>query len=357
MIELDSQNIAARIKYAEALSKANRPREAASAFAEGARLLRDQGRIDDYIRVVERQLYHDPDNVDIARELSSRYLERNDPKRALAKLQICFKADPRDIQTLEMLAEAFRQLGQVPKTVSVLKEIARLHGEVNAEEPRRRTLLRILDMDPNDAEARQALATVAAPKAPPAAQVEAAREAAPEPAPPASAEEPDLESAPEELEVEEEEELSLEGAEEGSDGLLIVAEEEPAPEEEPEPNVPGLLAEAEGYESNGEYARAEEALKNALLLEEDNVEIHERLKDIYFATDRRVDAVRELLWLSEAASANDAPERAHSYARTAFDSAPHADATRSRLEALGSIRTLERLRRPATKKWSSSMSQ
>ena len=143
MIALDGQNVAARIKYAEALSKADRPREAATAFADGARLLREQGRIDDYIRVIERQLYHDADNVEIARELSGRYLERNDPKRALAKLQVCFKADPRDVQTLEMLAEAFRQLGQIPKTISVLKEIARLHGEVHAEEPRKRTLLRV----------------------------------------------------------------------------------------------------------------------------------------------------------------------------------------------------------------------
>lgn len=332
MIELDSQNIAARIKYAEALSKANRAREAAQAFAEGARLLREQGRIDDYIRVVERQLYHDPENVDIARELSSRYLERSDPKRALAKLQICFKADPRDIQTLEMLAEAFRQLNQVPKTISVLKEIARLHSEVNAEEPRRRTLLRILDLDPSDAEARQALSTLAAPKPARPTQAEPAAKA-PEPAPAPQARKVASEPPDEVLEFEEEEELSLDDAEEGSDALLLVGEE-PASDGF-EPDVSDLLAEAEVYEGEGDYARAEEALRNALLLEEDNVEVHERLKDVYFASDRRVEAVRELLWLSEAASRSGSVERAHSYAQSAFDLAPSSEATRARLAALG----------------------
>jgi tetratricopeptide (TPR) repeat protein len=346
MIALDGQNVAARIKFAEALSKANRAREAATAFADGARLLREQGRIDDYVRVVERQLYHDPENVSIARELSGRYLERNDPKRALAKLQVCFKADPRDVQTLEMLAEAFRQLGQIPKTVSVLKEIARLHAEVNAEEPRRRTLLRVLDLDPTDSEARQALATPAA-RAARSPQAEPARATTAPTSTGARAQAPVARPSVEVVELDEghddddEAELSLDDAEqEGSDALLMVAEDSMADEgaeggvDEGDPSVASLLAEAEGYESNGDYDRAERALRDALLLEEESTEIHERLKDVYLATDRRVEAVRELLWLSEAVEANN-PSQAQNYARTAYDLAPHAEATRYRIEQLG----------------------
>jgi pilus assembly protein FimV len=357
MIALDGQNVAARIKYAEALSKADRPREAATAFSDGARLLREQGRIDDYIRVVERQLYHDPDNVNIARELASKYLERNDPKRALAKLQVCFKADPRDVQTLEMLAEAFRQLGQIPKTVSVLKEIARLHAEVNADEPRRRTLMRVLDLDPSDAEARQALAAPTprvtrateggAPRTTQATDPGAARSthateagahraqpAAPAArAPEATRQAPKLEE-PEEPEFETEDELSLDDAvEDSGEAVLMVAESAP-PEEPEEPTVESLLAEAETHEANSDYMKAEQALRNALLLDEELAEVHERLKDVYLATDRRVDAVRELLWLSEASSQSD-PGQAVSYARAALQLAPRAEATRRRLAALG----------------------
>ena len=96
--------------------------------------------------MVERQLYHDPESVPIARELAGLYIERNDPKRALAKLQVCFKADPRDVHTLEMLAEAFRQLGQSAKTISVLKEIVRLHAESGDDAARLRTIERVLEL-------------------------------------------------------------------------------------------------------------------------------------------------------------------------------------------------------------------
>jgi pentatricopeptide repeat protein len=168
MVELDPENVPIRIKYAEALSKANKTKEAADAFEAGANLLKAQGRIDDWIKVAERLLFHRPDDVGVARELSQRYLERQDAKRALAKLQICFKADPKDIATLEMLAEAFQQLGQLPKTISVYREIARIHQEAKRPEAHARVLKKILELDPGDAEARLALAAYAQPKAAPA---------------------------------------------------------------------------------------------------------------------------------------------------------------------------------------------
>lgn len=370
MVDLDGQNIAVRIKYAEALSKADRPREAAKAFADGAHLLKEQGRMDDYIRVVERQLYHDPENVNIARELSSLYLERSDPKRALAKLQICFKADPRDIQTLEMLAEAFRQLGQIPKTVSVLKEIARLHQEVGAVEPRRRTLKRILDLDPNDAEARQAMAALAnapapAPNRPVASSPQAARPAPPAPAQRAAPESeyPPVPEPEEDIELEVEDAESLEPDDDAEVFVVDDGDPEPAPTRaEPaygrpapsEPRVPTqagaqrpaapslsnaeriaqLLDEAERQESAGRYDSAETLLKQALAIDAEHVQAHERLKDLYLATDRRVDAVRELLWLSEAWETENR-ERATQYAKAAYDLAPHSAATRTRLRNIG----------------------
>ncbi|HEY6879903.1 MAG TPA: tetratricopeptide repeat protein [Polyangiales bacterium] len=344
MIELDGQNVAVRIKYAEALSKANKPREAAQAFAAGAGLLKEQGRMDDYLRVVERQLYHDAENVGIARELSSLYLERKDPKRALAKLQICFKADPRDIQTLEMLAEAFRQLGQTAKTISVLKEISRLHGEAGSDDARRRTLRRVLELDPNDGEAKQALS------APPAAakQVSEARPTAappprrapgpPAPPPVAVRGAPQGKAPPPEVEQEEEELELVEEEGESSEDVVIVDESSPGSQidrsgslEDP---VLALLAEADAHEGAGDYEGAVSALQGVLELDANHVNAHERLKDIYLAADRRVDAVKELLWLSSA-SEGQSRDRALHFAEAAFELAPKSEATRRRLLALG----------------------
>jgi len=157
MVSLDPDHIPVRIKYAEALSRAGRTLDAANEFEQGAVLLKEQGRLDDYIKVAERLLYHRNNDVRIAKELSETYIARRDPKRALAKLQICFKADPRDVSTLSLLAEAFLMLSQTDKAVSVYREIARIHREGQRPRERMSALRRILELDPSDKEALTAL--------------------------------------------------------------------------------------------------------------------------------------------------------------------------------------------------------
>lgn len=161
MAELDPENIPIRIKYAEALSKAGKTEKAASEFEAGAELLREQGRMDDFLKVAERLLYHRPADGNLARELAKLYLQREDPKRALGKLQVCFKTNPKDAETLELLARAFHVLGQTPKTISVYRELARVLQETGKIEDRARILNEILRLDPSDGEARQALAAYA----------------------------------------------------------------------------------------------------------------------------------------------------------------------------------------------------
>ncbi len=162
MVDLDPEHIPVRIKYAEALSRAGRTQDAAVEFEQGAQLLKDQGRLDDYIKVAERLLYHRSNDVRIAKELAETYIARRDPKRALGKLQICFKADPRDVSTLSLLAEAFLMLQQTDKAISVYREIARIHREALRPRERMSALHRILELNPHDKEARAALDRTAA---------------------------------------------------------------------------------------------------------------------------------------------------------------------------------------------------
>jgi tetratricopeptide (TPR) repeat protein len=157
MVDLDPEHIPVRIKYAEALSRAGRTQEAADEFEQGALLLKDQGRLDDYVKVAERLLYHRSNDVRVAKELAETYMARRDPKRALAKLQICFKADPRDVSTLSLLAEAFLMLSQTDKAISVYREVARIHREAQRPRERMSALQRILELNPNDKEAQTAL--------------------------------------------------------------------------------------------------------------------------------------------------------------------------------------------------------
>ncbi len=157
MVEVDKTNIPSRIKLAELLSKLSKPDEAAAEFEAGCELLKDAGRHEDWAKVAERLLYHRPNDLVVARQLAQHYVDRQDAKRALPKLQVCFKANPRDVETLELLASAFRELGQIPKTIWVLKEVARIHTDAGRVEQKLDTFKRILELSPNDAEAKEGL--------------------------------------------------------------------------------------------------------------------------------------------------------------------------------------------------------
>src|SRR5438874_2461583 len=125
-----------------------------------AQYLQRNGRTDDYLRVAEGISHLDQSDVTLARELAESYLSRGDSKRALAKLQICFKANPRDLGTLQMLARAFQELGQLSKTVSVLKELARVHLDSARNEEARRTYQQALELAPDDQEVKAGLKSI-----------------------------------------------------------------------------------------------------------------------------------------------------------------------------------------------------
>lgn len=381
MVTLDEGNIPTRIKYAEALSRAGKTAEAAKAFEAGAGLLKQSGRIDDYLKVAERLLYHRPDDVALSRELAQMYLDRNDGKRALAKLQVCFKADPKDVHTLDMLASAFEQLGQVPKTISVYREVARIHAEAQRPEERALTLKRILTLDPGDAEARQALAAYAAPQPaqprrdlapPPGAVIEPSRPAQ------RAAPLPELEEDEEDSEMLEGEELSEEEAqaleeesaaherpadlddaaeeyaeEEADDDVIIVEDSIPPPPPSAEPayaaadaprtslppevareaQIAKLLTECEVFLRYGLKQKVVEQLRRVLEIEPLHVEARERLKDVLVDRGETTAAAAELVTLADQ-FASEKPPVAVLYLRQALEIDPGNGDAIARLERL-----------------------
>src|SRR5262249_36063354 len=150
LVEIDPENVATRIKLAELYSKEQLVQEAIAEFAKAADFLRAAGRLDDFIKVAERLVWHQPENHAINRELAGLYLKRHDPRHALQKLQACFKADQRDVETLSLLAAAFLALDQKQKTVSVWKELARILGENNQTAQALEVHRRILSVVPDD---------------------------------------------------------------------------------------------------------------------------------------------------------------------------------------------------------------
>ena len=154
---LDGQNLGTRIRLGELLSKIGRGEEAAAEFEAACNQLDAAGRVEEWARVAERLVFHRPSNIPVSRRLAAFYLERNDARRALPKIQACYKANPKDVVTLELLATAFKGLGQLPKTLSVLKEVARIHQAEGRHRERAEVYQRVLELSPTDPEAREAL--------------------------------------------------------------------------------------------------------------------------------------------------------------------------------------------------------
>ena len=152
MAEIDAENVASRIKLAESYSREGQRQEAIAEFERAAEVLKHQNRWDDFAKVAERLVYHDPDRVDVLKDLAKFYLKKGDSKRALAKLQQCFKANAKDSETLTLLAQAFSNLGQTQKTVFVYRELARVYQETGQDDRAREVLQQIAALDPSAAE-------------------------------------------------------------------------------------------------------------------------------------------------------------------------------------------------------------
>ncbi|HEY1546413.1 MAG TPA: hypothetical protein VGG28_01265, partial [Kofleriaceae bacterium] len=339
LVEMDPENIATRIKLAELYSKEGLLEEAASQFTVACDQLRRQGRQDDFVKVAERLLWHKPDNHALNRELAALYLRRNDPRRALQKLQTCFKADPRDVETLGLLALAFQALDQKAKTVSVLKELARIHNENKSRDKAGEVYRKILEIVPTDADAIAFLGPAAA--TPPPKQIPAIPQPPPMRAPTAALPQAiraatgdarfnitsDLQSLPASTRmtgsmplVDEQSLSSVDFALPEYDDGDFSADMEPPPDRRSQSakgerhveEISKILAETDVYMKYGLHQKAVDHLRRVFTLDDENVEAHERLKDILVSQGREQEAEEELLKLAELVAPGD-PDRAEAY--------------------------------------------
>jgi tetratricopeptide (TPR) repeat protein len=155
--ELDPTNPLPHLRLAEALSRSKDADGAVAEFSIAAGQLTKLGRREDALKVIERLLQHRPDAAH-ARAAAELYLARNaanDGLQALAKLQICFQANPRDLDTLALLARAFNHIGQAAKAIEVQKEMARIARDSGKTELFQEILERLLKLVPNDEAVRQ----------------------------------------------------------------------------------------------------------------------------------------------------------------------------------------------------------
>jgi tetratricopeptide (TPR) repeat protein len=269
MVDLDPDNVASRVKLADLYVREQMNGEAQAEFQRAAEHLKRSGRIDDYLRVAERISALDPSNLQLARELAELYLQRSDQKKALSKLQVCFKADPRDVETLRLLAVAFQGLGQTAKTISVYKALARALEERGQTTEAEQAWAQVGQLDPNDAElaARRgpARAPTPAPMPMPVAQPRPATgaQSAYQPAQPAAPTRP--------------------------------APPVAAPARGPDQALAKLLTETDVYVKYGLHDKALEHLRKVFAVDPENIDAHEKAYAIYLASNNNAQAFEQLL--------------------------------------------------------------
>lgn len=328
MVEIDPENVAARIRLAETYSKEKRVDEAVAEFAQAAEILRSTSRIDDFLRVSERLIWHRGDCISLIKEVASLYLERQDPRRALQKLQVCYKADEKDTETMGLLVNAFLALDQQEKAVTILKVLATVHEEKGELDQRDEVFRRILMLAPEDYDARDALreatgvsAVGAAsdahdPRSPLASHLEPQDKAPTRDQVPASEDQLPAQA----LDPEEEEGLEADGIEIIDDiSDLEVLEE--AGDGELAGQLATMYAEAEVFEKFGLMDESLAQLERARQLDPDSPDTQLRLKELYVKLGRISDAVAAILVVAGSKLAEE-PNEATALLREALELDP-----------------------------------
>ena len=127
MVVIDPEDFGLRIQLAERYHKDGLDDQAVQMFEHAARRLDEEGRQDEYIQVLERILYLRPAQPALRARLIKLLFERQDFPRALKYLQLAFKEQPTDVETLIMLSTAFERIQKPEQAVMVQRELGKLY--------------------------------------------------------------------------------------------------------------------------------------------------------------------------------------------------------------------------------------
>lgn len=348
-VALDPKNPLPHLRLAEACCRVQAVDQAIDSFWTAAELLLGMQRPEDALKVIERILHFRQDPV-YARAAAELYLKRGEPQagmQALAKLQIAFQANPKDLQTLALLAQAFQVIGQPDKALAVHLEMARLARDQGQAELWEQIMAHLEQVAPSSDQV-MALRKAGPPQAG-AAQAGERRSvapAAPQAAPPSASdhahveahevEAVELDDEVEYLEEPATDEQQFEGGyddydeEEGVDvtGVAVFAEESSGPGSfQPAAHVHKAIVDAESFRRLGLLDKAVEALHIALEIDPNSVPIREKLREVLVDAGEREPAIQETINIAIIHIHNQEPDFAEPLALEVLEIEPeHPDA-------------------------------
>ncbi|WP_437721936.1 tetratricopeptide repeat protein [Sorangium sp. So ce861] len=289
VVDLDPNNPLAYLRLAEALIRVRDYDGAIQRFGTAAELLLKLGRRDDALKVVERLLQHRPD-ARFARMAAEIYLDRGDPSdgmAALTKLQIAFKENPRDLETLALLARAFDLLGQPAKAIEVQKESARIAKEAGRVDQLTALVSALVARAPNDEGVRQLAAQLV---------------------PSSRGTRASIDVELDEDDEDEAEELEVEDAEPSSAAPIPLRAAQPSTAPVTSPRQ--LVAHAESLRRERQYDKAVALLKGGVARLPAARELREKLCDILIEAGDQDGAIEQMLAFAQQLSGEGAVDDA-----------------------------------------------
>jgi tetratricopeptide (TPR) repeat protein len=316
VVDLDTSNPLPHLRLAEALSRAKDVDGAVAEFGTAAGQLLKLGRREDALKVFERLLHHKNDSAH-ARSAAELYLAKgtaSDGMQALAKLQVCFQANPRDLDTLGLLARSFTQIGQAGKAIEVQKEMARIARDTGKVDLFQELVAKLTKLAPND----EGVKRLSLGSTVPPASVQSVRPSAP---PPRDQTDPDTDGSASyedvgegDIEAEAEEQpielrrslepRALTDSDVVVDSTFEVVEEvneanEPSTAAGTHTQIARILTDAATLRDSGMMVKAIEALRIGIEIAPRSVEAHLMLRDVLLEMGRTKQAVAQMVHLAE----------------------------------------------------------
>ncbi len=299
LVELDPTNPLPHLRLAEALSRAKDIDGAVVEFGVATGQLTQLGRRDDALKVLERLLHHRAD-APHARMAAELYLARGggtDGMQALSKLQICFQADPRNLDTLGLLARAFTQIGQAAKAIEVQKEMARIARDGGQHELFSDLVAKLRKLAPNDEGVQQLATNATASSLPPRPEQPSVL-----PRPASESYEDVGDSDIEAVEASEDAAGPIGrqgGTHAGDRGALLDEVSEIPTAVGPSVQIAGILADAGAQRQERDYDGAISALRLGLVAAPKSLELRQLLSDCLLEAGLQDEAVVEMIRIAE----------------------------------------------------------
>jgi len=281
MVDMDPKNVILVTKLAELYYKNGMKPEGYQAFRQALEQLKEENRFEEYSRLLEKLAKSDPENLQNLKELSAIYIRRQVWDRAYQVLGRIYKADPDDLDNLNNAAQVAIRLNQNEQAVELLKALAGKYRHKGLNQKAADALRKVLQIKPDDPDARRALG--------PEAVAAAKAEAAEEPGEPELLEEEvggDLEALEEEHEAEVT--IEVEKGDEAEEHVQLSADQ-----------VLEHLTEADVYLKYGLKDKALHHINVVLKSDPENVKALIRLKDLHVEAGETQKAIELLLKVAE----------------------------------------------------------